>query len=60
MLRLYTPWQRVSADLCELCVQWLKSRSTCDMMELVEGMVATEGLGRYTTHLCGPCEYIPL
>jgi hypothetical protein len=51
--------QRVSADLCELCVQWLKSRSTCDVMELVEGMVVTEGLGRYTTRLCGPSSESP-
>lgn len=49
--------QRVSTDLCELCYQWLRGSSACDIMELVKAMVMTKGLGRYTTRLCGPCQY---
>ena len=50
--------QRVSTDLCALCQAWRDSHSTCDLVELVEAMVITQGVGRYTSRLCSPSELV--
>ena len=42
----------VPANLLSICKLWMDKRSTCYMEELVEALVHTQGLGRYTTQLC--------
>lgn len=49
--------QTPPTDLCDLCCTWLRGRSSCDMTELVEAMVITEGVGKHTKRLCGPSGY---
>ena len=42
----------IPTELLSICKLWMDKRSTCYMEELVEALVHTQGLGRYTTRLC--------
>ena len=42
----------IPTNLLSICKLWMDKRSTCYMEELVEALVHTQGLGRYTTRLC--------
>ena len=45
-------FQTPPTELIEICQHWLVKRSvSCDMEELVEALVTTKGLGKYTSHL---------
>ena len=46
----------IPTDLLSICKLWMDKRSTCYMEELVEALVDTQGLGRYTTRLCNHCK----
>lgn len=45
-------FRAIPTDLLSICNIWMDKRSTCYMEELVEALVHTQGLGRYTTQLC--------